>query len=117
MPLYPWLLALNDPDKPAGEVRGLGLVNWRDCIGEGGASKGGQRAFMILKEIIVLCYFREVRRRRRLVAEDLRRGRRLVAEAEDLRGFLYCLPPYFSDTGNDSGNVSGNESLTPNSIL
>ena len=53
MPLYPWLLALNDPEKPAGEVRGLGLVNWRDCIGEGGV----QRAFMIVKEIIVLCLF------------------------------------------------------------
>ena len=47
MPLYPWLLALNDPEKPAGEVLGLGLVNWRDCIGEwgGGASEGGQREF------------------------------------------------------------------------
>ena len=61
MPLYPWLLALNDPEIPAGEVRGLGLVNWRDCIGAE-RGKRDQRAFMILKEKIVLCYFREVRR-------------------------------------------------------
>jgi len=46
VPLYPWLLALNDPEKPAGEVRGLGLVNWRDCIGEGGrASEGVKERF------------------------------------------------------------------------
>jgi hypothetical protein len=24
---------LKEPEKPAGEVRGLGLVNWRVCIG------------------------------------------------------------------------------------
>ena len=51
MPLYPWLLALNDPDKPAGEVRGLGLVNWRDCIGEGGSKSfydsKGDNSFML----------------------------------------------------------------------
>ena len=62
MPLYPWLLALNDPEKPAGEVRGLGLVNWRVCIGTRERVIGSKRAFMILKEKIVLCYFREVRR-------------------------------------------------------
>ena len=48
---------------------------------------------MILKEIIVLCYFRDVRRwgrrrRRRLVAEYLREGRRRVEE-EDFRGSRY----------------------------
>lgn len=45
MPLYPWLLALNDPEKPAGDVLGLGLVNWRDCIGEGGGRVKGSKSF------------------------------------------------------------------------
>jgi hypothetical protein len=34
---------LIEPEKPAGEVRGLGLVNWSDCIGTG--VRGVQRAF------------------------------------------------------------------------
>jgi len=49
VPLYPWLLALNEPEKPAGEVRGLGLVNWRDCIGGGSKSfydTKGDNSFM-----------------------------------------------------------------------
>ena len=39
VPLKPWLLALNDPDTPAGEVRGLGLGKRMVCIVWG--SKGG----------------------------------------------------------------------------
>ena len=33
VPLKPWLLALNEPDTPAGEVRGLGLGMRMVCIG------------------------------------------------------------------------------------
>ena len=33
VPLKPWLLALNDPETPAGDVRGLGLGNRIVCIG------------------------------------------------------------------------------------
>ena len=36
-----------------------------------GEEEKGQRAFMILKEKIVLCYFRDVRRRRRLCLRTL----------------------------------------------
>lgn len=33
LPLKPWLLALNEPETPAGEVRGLGLGKRMVCIG------------------------------------------------------------------------------------
>lgn len=33
VPLKPWLLALNEPETPAGEVRGLGLGMRMVCIG------------------------------------------------------------------------------------
>ena len=56
VPLYPLLLALNEPEKPAGEVRGLGLVNWSVCIEESEReSEGFKERFMIVLEKIVLC--------------------------------------------------------------
>jgi hypothetical protein len=55
VPLYPLLLALKEPEKPAGEVRGLGLGMWIVCIEGANERVSFKELFMILMEKIVLC--------------------------------------------------------------
>ena len=57
VPLKPWLLALNEPEKPEGEVRGLGLGKRMVCIGISRGVWGSKGGYAITVENIFISFF------------------------------------------------------------